>query len=256
MKYVAERHAGMSQQGFTLIELLVTMVIAMIILGGLLFSFMQQNSEYNYQNKRVDAYQDMEFGINFMLNDVRNSLRSQGADAAANIAIVNRVGANPSTAGVSFKVWDPAPDPANINRLRHCYLYQNGQIYFRRDHGTAACNVGASRANFNPILGDGSTSGNVTFFRVFLDSPGVLPSLGTVVPSGAPLGLPFMTGRDSQGTVVTNIPGYTILIEIAVDAGYKNGSFLDVKGVDVRTTADKRKRIWRYVQGYPGTVVQ
>jgi len=246
---VCNKSSGLRQQGFTLIELMVTMVIALVVMGGLMLSFMQQHTEYNYQNKRIDVSQDVEFGINFMLNDFRSSLFSQADDLPANINIAMGVGTDPYTAGVSFKIWD-ATNAANNYRFRHCYLYRNNQIYFRRNHGNAACNGTTPLSGFNPVLE------NVTFFRVFQDIAGVSPSLGTITPAGAPLGLPLASGRDSLNTSVNDIPGYTILIEMAVDAGYKSGSFLDVKGVDVRTTADRRKRMWRYIQVYPGTVVQ
>lgn len=249
MKYSMQSKA-MSQQGFTLVELLVTMLVAMVILGGLIFSFSQQNSEYNYQNKRMDASQDLEFGINFILADIRNSLRSQGADALANVAIVNDVVATPATLGLSFKVWDASKSADNY-RSRRCYLYRNDTIYLDRVYPVASvCDGTASLASFKPVMED------VTFFRVFTDTAGVLPLLGGTAPPGAPLGLSSMTGRDSTNVVVSGIPGYTVLIEMGVGAGYKEGSFLDVKGVDVRTTSDRRKRIWRYVQGYPGTVVK
>lgn len=253
MKNSMQSKYDMSQQGFTLVELLVTMLIAMVVLGGLLFSFSQQNSEYNYQNKRMDSSQDLEFGINYIVADIRNSLRSQGADSLANVATVDGLGATPATVALSFRVWD-ASNSANNYRSRRCYLYRNNTIYLRRAYPVAnACNGATSLAGFSPILED------VTFFRVFTDVGGRLPLL--VPPNlaafpGAPAGLSPMTGRDSQNTVVSGIPGYTVLIEMGVPAGYKKGSFLDVTGVDVRTTSDKRKRIWRYAQGYPGTVVQ
>jgi len=250
MKNSMQSKYDMSQQGFTLVELLVTMLVVMVVLGGLIFSFSQQNSEYNYQNKRMDSSQDLEFGINYIVADIRNSLRSQGADSLANVATVDGIGATPTTVALSFRVWD-ASNSANNYRSRRCYLYRNNIIYFNRAYPVAnVCNGATPLAGFNPILE------NVTFFKVFTDTNGVLPSLGAAVPSGAPVGLSPMTGRDSQNTVVSGIPGYTVLIEMGVDAGYKKGSFLDVTGVDVRTTSDKRKRIWRYAQGYPGTVVQ
>jgi len=253
MKNSMQSKYDMSQQGFTLVELLVTMLVVMVVLGGLIFSFSQQNSEYNYQNKRMDSSQDLEFGINYIVADIRNSLRSQGADILANVATVDGLGATPATVALSFKVWD-ASNSANNYRSRRCYLYRNNIIYLRRAYPVAnVCNGQTSVAvgsGFAPILE------NVTFFKVFTDTNGVLPSIGAAVPSGAPVGLSPMTGRDSRNTVVSGIPGYTVLIEMGVDAGYKKGSFLDVTGVDVRATPDRRKRIWRYVQGYPGTVVQ
>lgn len=250
MKYPMQNKHDMSQQGFTLVELLVTMVVVMVVLGGLVFSFSQQNSEYNYQNKRMDSSQDLEFGISFILADIRNSLRSQGADTKANVIIVNGGGINPATAGFSFKVWD-AGNAADNYRSRRCYIYSGNKIYLNRAYNiTNACDSTTSLTGFNPILE------GVTFFRVFQDAAGTLPTLGSIKPQGVPPGLSSMTGRDSTNVVVSGIPGYTVLIEMGVDAGYKKGSFLDVQGVDVRTTSDKRKRIWRYVQGYPGTVVK
>jgi len=250
MKNSMQSKYDMGQQGFTLVELLITMLVATVVLGGLILSFSQQSSEYNYQNKRMDSSQDLEFGINFIVADIRNSLRSQGADGLANVATVDGLGTTPATVALSFRVWD-ANNSANNYRSRRCYLYRNDTIYFKRAYSVAnACDGAASLSGFSPILED------VTFFKVFTDTGGALPSLGGAAPSGAPAGLSPMTGRDSQNTVVSGIPGYTVLIEMGVAAGYKKGSFLDVTGVDVRTTSNKRKRIWRYAQGYPGTVVQ
>ncbi len=238
-------------RGFTLIEMLVTMLIAMVVLAAVLLSFTQQNSEYNYQNKRIDAFQDEEFAIKFIMEDIASSLYRQVAGTDSIVIAntnMNGPGTDSYTAGVGWQVWD-ATSAALNHRVTRCYLFRGGSIRLDRDFA-GTCDETTSLTSFAPILD------NVTFFRVFQDTAGVTPTLGVDTPSGVPPGLPSKSMLDSNGTLVTSIPGYTILIEMAVDAGYKNGSFQDVMGVDVRTTADKRKRIWRYVQVYPGAVVQ
>lgn len=240
--------SGDRQAGFTLTELLVTMAIASVVLGGLVYSFLNQHEAYAYNNKRADALEDMAYVIHFMSNDIRASLYSLGRDPAANVAIVNGAGANPETVAVSFKVWNVTRADAT-KRDRRCYLYRNKTIFFKRNH-TGACNAGTSTAGFAPLME------NVTHFHVWKDVAGTKPTIGGIAPADAPPGLPAGKGHDSQGGLVNGIPGYTVMIEVAVDdKRARHGKFVDVLGNNVRGTSDPRPRIWRYFQAYPGTVV-
>jgi len=223
-------------EGFSLIELMVTIVIAMVVLGGLLLSFSQQNSEYKYQNKRIDAVQDLELGIKFIAEDLRSSLIGVGGAPA--ISITDAAGTDPSTSELKFTVWDSLTTTVGADRraLRR-YTYDGvGILKYDRHDG-----VGSALA---PMLS------NVTFFKIFDDGDAATYPRGNF--SGIPAALQNRSvNRPDTGAI--SVPGFTVLIEIAVDAGYKQGSFNDVLGNDVGVTG--KKRIWRYVQVHPMTAV-
>jgi len=226
------------ESGFTLVELLVVTVIALVILGGLLTSFIQQYSEYKYQSKRIDAVQNLEFSMRFISEDLRSALISVSASPTGNPTITSN---NPTTA-LTFWAWDTVNGTTN-SRAQRKYFY-SGNVLRYDNEATTDSTVGATTsAHANDMLTD------VTHFDIFLD--GTTSRAGY---SGIPAALTPLSVNDPSGTAQT-VNGYTILIELAVDSGYKNGSFLDVRGVDVRTTSDRRKRVWRYVQVYPMTVV-
>jgi len=223
--------------------MMVVMVIALVVLGGLLLNFTQQYSEYNYQSKRINTVQNLEFSMRFMAEDLRAGLISLSATPTGNPTENNAfVGANATTA-FTFWVWDEDNGVTN-NRAQRKYLLSGTALRYDNEASATDDTGSASR----DILTD------ITFFKIFLD--------GTTTREVS-AGVPFTGIPDALGTLVVNDPsgtqqtvnGYTILIEMAVDSGYKQGSFLDVKGVDVRTTADKRKRVWRYTQVYPMSVV-
>lgn len=231
--------------GFTLIELMVTMLISTIVLGGLMYSFIQQNSEYKYQNARVNAVQDLEFTLQFMVSDMKASLVSLGAAPTVNIAITAGAASSASTAALSFSVWDPTI--AGNNRLRRCYLYRGQSLYLNRNFA-GTCNAATSLAGFNIVLSGLST------FRVIPDT-GARPAC----PNGnafsqIPPALPFESLTTSSGDLITT-NGFTLLLETTVNAGYKNGSFVDVCGIDTAGTAGVQKKITRYAQIYPANAV-
>lgn len=232
-----------SEAGFSLIELLVTMVVVMVILGGLLLSFTQQNSEYKYQNKRIDAVQDLEFAIKFIAEDLRSALVHKGAPSTP-VTIADGVGGDPYTFTVDFNVWESEINDWHSAAQRDTYSFQAVRHY-EYDAGNRSLEYDR---NTVPATSPIEILSNVTFFKIFNDS-----DLETY-PRGNFTGIPSNQSditllRFGDGTDV-DVPGYTILIEIEVDAGYKQGSLKNVKNAD--TT---KKRIWRYVQVYPLTVV-
>jgi len=243
-----------NDKGFSLIELLVTVVIAMIILGGLLVSFSSQNTEYKYQNKRIDAVQDLEFSIRFISADLRNSLFSAAVQPAENAAFAGTA----ATTALTFWVWDTTVPPlfdsvgtvdATTKRAQRKYVWDSASRGLRYDRmvNTNVAGVVVVRGD-NTTTASGEMLPNVTFFKVFRDDTDV-GSRTSFANIPAPLQL--LTVLDSGGNSIT-IPSYTILIEIEVDAGYKGGSFLDVLGNDQSPgVGDGHKRIWRYVQVYP-----
>lgn len=237
----ADKH-NTDQSGFSLIELLVAIAIASVILAGLLTSFIVQHKEYQYRGKRVDAVQDMEFGVRLIADDVQAALI--GASGTPTVSITDASG---NTTDLYTTVWEPnslvwdnyANMTANNYRLGRHFQYDAANKSLKYDRATD----GAGSQAQEMLL-------NVTAFRVFVD--GVTARTGyTDIPSA----LTPKSVTAPSGTTLT-VNGYTILIEIAVDdPKYDKGSKFDVKGNDVSKSADKRKRVWRYVQVYPRTVV-
>ena len=234
----------LNQRGFTLVEVLISIVVAMTILGGLMLTFISQSGQYKYQNKRIDTTQDLEFSIKFIASDLRSALIG-----GATIDIYTGGVVEPTpTLGLQFKVWDkaeadallvpPVTAPAafvadaNIGRVTRSYIYDPAGKTLGYDREGSAVNV-------REILS------RVTYFKVFED---------TVTPRGGFLDIPNtlppinVPGPDSNNPVPTN--GYTVLIEVEVDAGVKAGSLIDVRNNVVTT-----KRIWRYTQVYPMAAV-
>lgn len=231
------------QRGFTLVEMLVTMVIALVLMGGLMLTFVQQNNEYKYQNKRIDAVQDLEFAISFIADD----LRSVVLDSPSPVVITSAgTGATRYSSQIDLTVWDEsnwantAQAVANNYQAVRRYTYDKANEILKYDRNTV------------PGVGMQEILKNVTDFRLFQDTPGSQPIVsGTTVFSGSPVGMQNLSVLDSTGATV-NSQGYTLLIEIAVDAGYKEGLFVNARGVDVRTIeTPARKRVWRYVQVHP-----
>ncbi|MES0371421.1 MAG: prepilin-type N-terminal cleavage/methylation domain-containing protein [Mariprofundaceae bacterium] len=226
------------ESGFTLIEVMVVMVISLVILGGLLLNFTQQYSEYNYQSKRMNTVQNLEFSMRFMAEDLRAGLISLSGAPTGNPAENNAFAGTAATTGLTFWVWDES-NGITSSRAQRKYLLSGSSLRYDPEASGADDTASVS----NTVLTD------ITFFKVFLD--GTTSRTGF---SGIPAALGTLIVNDPSGTPQA-VNGYTILIEMAVDAGYKGGSFLDVNSVDVRTTADQRKRVWRYIQVYPMTVV-
>jgi len=222
------------ERGFTLIEFMVAIVVALVLLAGLVASFTQQNSEYRYRNKRIDSAQDLEFVIRFVADDIRSALVMTSSPANP-VTITPSAGVGVTT-DVRFTVWDENASgvPASKRAVRH-YIYDAANGVLRYDRNDPAGTQPGSR-----ILD------HVTFFKVFNDS---VTARGGF--TGIPAPLPSINLPDPPAT---GVPGYTILIEVEVDAGYKEGSFVDVRGNNVGVSG--HKRIWRYVQVYPRTSVQ
>jgi len=258
-----------SESGFTLIELLVSTVIALIVLAGLLVSFQSQYSEYKYQNKRVDAAQDMEFSLSFIVEDLQAALvRSPVGEVDPNpVENNNFVGVAP-TSTLTFWVWDPAEagvDPySKVAQRKYQYVYHAGEKrmvlgYDRIVNTKDAAGVVTALADTSSWLSNEVMS-DVTFFKVFKDDVDVASRAsftGIPVPLArrviAPAGMADLNNPPATFTV----PSYTILIEVGVDAGYKNGSFTDVLGNDQSPgVGDGHKRIWRYVQVQPRSTDQ
>jgi len=232
-------------KGFSLVELLVTIVIAMVILGGLLLSFTSQNTEYKYQNKRIDAVQDLEFSIRFIAADLRNSLFSASVQPVENAAFAG----TGATTLLTFWAWAPGESDgvgavdATTKRAQRKYVWDSASNSLRYDRMVNTNVAGAIVARGDSTAtAAGDILPNVTFFKVFRDDTDIA-SRASFADIPAPLQL--MTVLDSGGNSIT-IPSYTVLIEVEVVAGYKNGVRQDVLGNTTST-----KRIWRYVQIYP-----
>ncbi len=245
-----------NERGFTLIELMITLVIAMVILGGLLLNFTSQSTQYKYQNKRGDAVQDLEFTLRFIARDIQGALISASSfevtGAAVDPTSVNFDGAASSpSAWLSMNVWDNAVATADKQAVR-CYRYRGGtgtastrwKLYFNRDKST--CSATVSLVGFDPVLGE-STGMRVTHFRIFRD--GAVGD-GRANYTGVPPALPAKVVKDAQDNVY-NVPAFTVLIEIEIDAANK-GAATDVLGMAL--AVGSKRRIWRYIQVYPNTV--
>jgi len=240
---------GVDERGFTLVELLVTTVIALIVLGGLLMAFQSQYGEYKYQNKRVDAAQDVEFTMSFIADDLRGALHSSGIVAGP--AETNAFAGTAASSILTFWVWDTAEAGLNATTMlaKRKYSYDSVRQELGYDRAIATQDTASVATALADTSANNDILRNVTFFKVFMD--GVTPRGGF---AGIPNALSSWNVNDGNDIPVS-VPAYTILIEVAVDAGYKKGSFKDVKGVDVRTTADKRKRMWRYIQVHPKSAI-
>ena len=233
-----------SQQGFTLVEMLVAMLVALVIMAGLVTTFVHQHRIMNYWNRRSDAVDDMAFSVRYIGDDLRSSLYSLGRDPSANVKIVNDTNGN--TVAMSFKAWDR--NGTGNRRVMICYLYRGQSIYVNRN--ATSCSTSTSMTGFSLVMA------NVTLFRAWKDITGQKPKIGSVTPTDAPAGLPAGKGHDPQGGVVAGIPSYTVLVEVAVDdRRTRHGSRVDVLGRNVDNLADSRPRAWRYVQARPGTTV-
>ena len=243
------------ERGFTLIELMITLVIAMVILGGLLLNFTSQSTQYKYQNRRGDAVQDLEFTLRFIARDIQSALISASSLEATGTGVASvkfdGSASSPST-WLSMNVWDNAATAANNFQAVRCYRYRGGtgtastlwKLYYNRDN--SACSATIALTGFDPVLGE-ATGMRVTHFRIFRD--GAVGD-GRANYTDVPPALPSKAVSDVQGNIV-NVPAFTILLEIEVDAANK-GAAVDVLGTTL--PVGSKRRIWRYVQVYPNTV--
>jgi len=278
---------GVDECGLTLVELLVSTVIALIVLAGLLVSFQSQYGEYKYQNKRVDAAQDMEFALSFIAADLQAALvRGAVGVTDPNPVENNNFTGAAATSSLTFWVWDTAEAAADLysevvqRKYQYVYNATEGRMILGYDRAIATKDPGgtintAGFADTSSWLSN-EVMPNVTFFKVFKDDIGLKAGKNERDPLVYPLkNFPDMpeplaprviapAGMGDLGNppATFTVPSYTILIEVAVDAGYKNGSFFNVKGDDVRIVnnvqgkIDKRKRLWRYVQVQPRSTDQ
>jgi len=240
------------EAGFTLIELMISILIALLIMAGLFASFSQQNTEYSYQNRRVDAVQDLEFAIKFIADDIRASLVIQGASS---VEITDD--ASGRTVLLEGRVWsDNLDDWGSSSHSVTAKTAQAQAQSYRAKIQYTYDPVGQSLSYDRNILDIGGANPteilpNVTYFKVFEDGltsrdvPAGNPNAGKPYP-GIPAALPPIDLQDSAAAIVPDIPGYTILVEIAVQAGYDQGQMQDVLG-----NPTTNKRVWRYVQVHP-----
>ncbi len=236
-----------NEAGLTLVELLVAMVVAMVVLAGLLLTFTQQYGEYKHQSKRVDAVQDLEFAITFVADDLRSALHGMGLDPVETNGFGSRTAA---TGDLRFWVWETnaaySPDANQRARRRYHYDAANETLCYDRQVAVGADDTVTASGSCQV---DSEVLRNVTFFKVFQDSTTPRDAFGDI-----PAALPSLNIRNVSDPInrSMSVPAYTILIEVAVDAGYKKGSFVDVLGNDQRPgVGDGRKRVWRYVQVQP-----
>ena len=215
------------QQGFTLVEVMISIVVAMVVLAGLMLTFTNQSNQYQYQNKRIDATQDLEFAIKFVARDLRGALVGLPI-----ISITDAVVDPYATTDLTFEVWDASLGGANARVTRY-YKYVQANKMLRYDRSI-------------PAISTEELLPHVTLFKVFDDS--VTSRAGYAgIPAAQPNTL--IPDPENPGAPLS-VPGYTILIEVEVPAGYKGASTVNVKGVATTT-----KRIWRYAQVYPMAAV-
>jgi len=248
--------------GFTLVEMLLSLGIASVIMAGVFMNFTSQSNQYQFQDARANTIQDMEFSLRYIVQDMQSALMlDSGSDvyelkSGAYVAGVNApsIKIAPSTDGystsaLSFRVWDPEEPGANAatQRVDRCYVFDAGMIKYDRDETTCPpvtmYNSGAA------IIGE--TAGlTVTRFRVFLDDPADTSRLKySDIPLALPL--PSKTLRDKDNKAYY-VPGFTILLEVEVDADNAGSDGKDVLGQPV---AAGRQRLWRYIQLYPSVLV-
>ncbi|RME33605.1 MAG: prepilin-type N-terminal cleavage/methylation domain-containing protein [Deltaproteobacteria bacterium] len=223
-------------EGFTLVEVLISMVIALVVLGGLLATFQGQYGHYKYQHQQSDAVQDMEAVLRVIGDDLKGALVIGGTPQ---VTITPDPYTSPSAATTDLKtlVWEPNPsfwgavDPYTQNyRAERHYVYDPVAKSLRLDRNTRDG-------------GDSPTEilSNVTWFQVWQGDP----YAGLVdAPPADPYGAVLF---DEKGNHVT-VPQYTVLIEMEVPVGYKGG-----KKVDVFGNATALPMVHRYLQVYPNT---
>ena len=243
------------EAGFTLVEMMITLVIAMTILGGLLLNFTTQSAQYKYQDKRIDAAQDLEFAIRYIASDLQGALVSvdevelDDSGAATTRSIEGLAsGTNPSTF-MSFITWDEANAAGADMRVRRCYRFDGGMIKY--DVDDSGCSSSTTINDNGAIIGEaavGLKGMQVTHFRVFQDG---LNDADRANYSNIPRPLPEKEMRDNENNSFF-MPSFTLLIELEVDAVSK-GSSVDVLG---NAVTNNKRRIWRYMQVYPSVLTE
>lgn len=224
--------------GFTLVELLVTMVIALVVLGGLLATFQSQYGHYKFQHQQTDAVQDMEAVLRVLADDLKGGLVIAGTPQIT-IQPDPYTFPGAATTDLYCEVWEPdgsfwgGVDPYtwNYRAVRH-YHYDAAAKSLKLDRNTRDG-------------GDSPTEilANVTWFQVWQGDP--YASLVDAPPAD-PYGA---TVYDEAGNKV-EVPMYTALIEVEVPVGYKGGRKTDVFGNPTTTPM-----VHRYVQVHPMTAL-
>ncbi len=226
----------MRARGFTLVELLVTMVIALIVVGGLMASFQSQYGHYKFQSRKGDAVQDMEAVLRLLDYDLKNTLIVAGAPT---IQLIPDPYANPASATTDLytQVWEPDVAFWNNNAALQAQNNYRAQRHWRYD-------AQAQSLKLDRNTRDGSDNPSealrdVTWFQVWQGMPP--PGIADAPPSD-PYGMALV---DETGAAVTS-PLYTVLIEMRVPVGYRGGVKRDVFG-----NATNEPRIHRYLQVHP-----
>jgi len=249
---------SVTTRGFTLIEMLLSLAIASVVMAGVFSNFISQSSQYKFQDARANAMQDLEFSLRYMVQDMQSALmlatgNELSGSGAASVQItpgtdVYSVVDPYTTFALSFRVWDTeTADPYSASqRVDRCYIYNfdNVMYYDRDEPNCPPATISSAAAMLGEVAGM-----KVTHFKVFLDD-------ATDVTRGAftgiPLPLPAKSVYDKEN-VEFQMPGYTILLEIEVDADTGSKDAVNVFG---QAVADGKQRLWRYVQLYPSVLVK
>jgi len=249
------RIASEAMRGITLVELLVTMVIALVVLGGLVLAFQSQYGSYKYQQRRADAVQDIESVFALLKDDLDGAL-IEGANAPVDIYTDPATGA---TTDAYLRIWEPdlrfwasaAQRDANAYRAERHWQFDPKAQSLRLDRNTRD---GSDRPT--EVLSD------VTYFRIWridcsFDPKGVCqpnqpqPSCANGQPFvGAPALIPAGSIYNARGDLVQGAPVYAALVEVKVPVGFKGAAKKDHCGQPT-----PEPRVVRYLVGAPQTAV-
>lgn len=256
----ADAMMPLRMRGFTLVELLVTMVIALVVLGGLVMAFQSQYGHYKYQHRKADAVQDMDAVLRLLRQDLEGALVEAGRSS---VSIAPDPYANPTLATTDLyaTVWEPdlgfwGTGTNAVKSARRASYDFRAQRHWQY--------VAASESlKLDRNTRDGSDSpiealADVTWFQVFPSHApgGVDPYVdaagqfsGTGIADLPPMDVYGQRLRDSSGSEKA-VAQYTVLIEMKVPVGYKGGRKVDVHG-----NPTPEPRVHRYVQVHPVAAV-
>ncbi|RME04658.1 MAG: type II secretion system protein [Bacteroidetes bacterium] len=224
--------------GFTLVELLVTLVIAMVILGGLLLSFQNQYGHYAYQSKKVDAIQDMDAVLRMVRDDLRGAIDSAPLNGVAigqsgqldNPYVL--AGGSGETSLLASVVWDPAdPNKDIYSRAVRVWKYDMANKRLEYDRNALGS------LSYKPALE------GVTWFQV--GDPYAWP---VGVPA-LPVSAYTQTIFDAKGGT-HDVYAYAVQMEMEVPVGYRGGVKTDVFG-----NPTSMPRVRRHIIVYPESAV-
>lgn len=255
--YQGSAHSS-SSRGFTVIEILISLLIASIIMTALFLSFGSQSKQFKYENKRVDAAQQLEFALRRIATEMQNALMfSSGLELSgagvASVTISNNVLG--FTEALAFQVWDPGNGYAQ-ERGRRCIVLDGGMIKYDRNE-PGVCSPALAYNQTAALLGEvgqGIDGMRVTHFRVFNDG---IASPDRANYTGIPMPLTNKVIRDVSN-IAYNIPAFTIAIEIEVDK--RGATSIESSGTfntDILEQAvdNGKQRLWRYIQVSPNVVL-